>query len=60
MKNGEMPTSSNEVLDFPDLESQLHVRFKDKRLRGEWFRLDEDDLTYIKSLGAKDEQGTDL
>jgi len=49
-----------ESLRAQSLESQLHVRFKDKHLRGEWFRLDDDDLAYIKSLGAKDGQGTDL
>ena len=49
-----------ESLRAQSLESQLHVRFEDKRLRGEWFNLDDDDLVYIKSLGAKDGQGTNL
>jgi len=49
-----------ESLRAQHLESQLHVKFKDKRLRGEWFNLDEDDVAYIKSLEAKDGQSTDL
>jgi hypothetical protein len=32
------------------LEMQLHERFTEKRLRGEWFRLTEQDVAYIKSL----------
>lgn len=32
------------------LERQLHERFANKRLCGEWFRLTESDVGYIKSL----------
>lgn len=33
-----------------DIEKSLHKRFKDKRIRGEWFDLQETDINYIKSL----------
>lgn len=33
-----------------DDEATLHDIFKDKRVRGEWFNLSDDDITYIKSL----------
>lgn len=29
-------------------ESELHKKFKPKRIRGEWFNLNEDDISYIK------------
>jgi len=30
-----------------DIETDLHWRFKEKRARGEWFRLDDDDKKYL-------------
>jgi hypothetical protein len=30
-------------------ERMLHDKFKDKRIRGEWFNLDQDDIDYIKN-----------
>jgi hypothetical protein len=36
--------------DMAALERSLHVRFAGKRVRGEWFELDEDDVNWIKSL----------
>lgn len=51
---------SIESMNARALETELHVRFEDKHVRGEWFRLDDDDLEYIKSLGAKDEQSIGL
>ena len=33
-----------------DIERKLHNKFKDKRIRGEWFNLNRDDVNYIKSL----------
>jgi hypothetical protein len=33
------------------LERQLHEKFKDKRVRGEWFELLPEDVQYVKSLG---------
>ena len=33
-----------------ELESELHNKFSDKRLNGEWFRLEDKDVKYIKSL----------
>jgi biotin operon repressor len=32
------------------LERELHNRFNDKRLIGEWFSLDDDDVEWIKSM----------
>lgn len=32
------------------LEAKLHLHFGHKRLQGEWFDLNEDDLIYIKAL----------
>jgi len=32
-----------------DLEKQLHIMFKHKRVRGEWFDLNEQDLVFIDS-----------
>lgn len=34
------------------LEKQLHTKFADKRIDGEWFELTPDDVAYIKSLGG--------
>lgn len=31
-------------------EKDLHERFKDKRVRGEWFSLSKEDIEFIKSL----------
>ena len=33
-----------------DYEAALHQYFKGKRVRGEWFRLDEDDINTLKSI----------
>lgn len=37
---------------FREIEQQLHARFYQKRLNGEWFCLDEDDLDYIRGLDS--------
>jgi len=37
-----------------DLEKELHNKFKNKRMNGEFFNLDEVDLSYLKSLVDKD------
>lgn len=37
--------------DMRRLEGQLHAKFTDKRISGEWFNLSDDDVQYIKSLG---------
>ena len=34
------------------LEKELHQRFAEKRIDGEWFRLSADDVDYIKSLAV--------
>ncbi len=36
--------------DAYDLEARLHDLFIDKRVRGEWFDLTRDDLTYIRDV----------
>lgn len=41
---------SIETGDMVSLESYLHDRFKDRRIRGEWFKLTKEDVDYIKSL----------
>lgn len=35
----------------PRLEQELHSKFADKRLHGEWFELEPDNVAYIKGLG---------
>lgn len=35
------------------LERELHIRFKEKRIQGEWFMLDDEDIAYIKSLAPE-------
>lgn len=35
---------------YGKLEKFLHEKFADKRTNGEWFKLDEDDIEYIKNL----------
>ena len=37
--------------DMAALEQSLHKRFAEKRVKGEWFELNEDDIEYIRSLG---------
>lgn len=34
-----------------DIESKLHTLFKNKRHRGEWFKLSKSDVKHIKTLG---------
>lgn len=36
--------------DAPALEAKLHRRFKRKRVRGEWFKLDKSDLRKLDDL----------
>ena len=40
------------VEDSGAVEQRLHAKFSDKRWKGEWFKLDEADVKYIKGLGA--------
>ena len=40
--------------DMLGLERELHKRFADKRVNGEWFALSPEDVEYIKSLVAKE------
>jgi hypothetical protein len=39
---------------YAELEKMLHERFANKRLRGEWFALNEDDLNYVFSLRSEE------
>jgi len=46
------------VIETPDmygLERELHQRFASKRVNGEWFALNDDDVAHIKSLVGKRE-----
>lgn len=38
------------TLGMPIIEKELHALFASKRVRGEWFSLDQEDIEYIKSL----------
>lgn len=38
--------------DCTALETMLHRRFADKRVRGEWFKLTADDIAWIKQIEA--------
>lgn len=42
--------------DMYSAEKRLHEKFSEKRINGEWFKLNENDIDYIKSLqGASNE-----
>jgi hypothetical protein len=43
-----LPCSS--VSEARQLEVQLHTRFKDKHLYGEWFKLTDEDVNYLQDL----------
>lgn len=38
--------------DMNNLEAQLHYKFIEKRIEGEWFNLAPDDIEYIKGLAS--------
>lgn len=38
--------------DMRSLEAELHAIYDPKRVNGEWFALDDDDVAYIKSLAG--------
>lgn len=38
--------------DMVALEQELHARFASKRINGEWFALNDEDIAYIKGLAA--------
>jgi len=42
------------VGDCGTVEQRLHAKFSDKRWKGEWFKLNEADVEYVKGLGAQD------
>mgnify|MGYP000098690222 CR=1 FL=1 len=48
---------SIQVADMVWAERHLHQRFADKRLNGEWFNLDSDDVAYICSLTELEAEG---
>ncbi len=41
-----------ETSDMVGLENQLHQRFADKCVNGEWFNLSDEDVTYIQGLAT--------
>jgi len=41
-----------QMLGGPSLEKVLHQKFRKQRIRGEWFRLSEEDINFIKNLGT--------
>jgi hypothetical protein len=38
--------------DYTQAERSLHLHFHEKRMEGEWFALSEEDVAFIKTLGA--------
>ncbi len=39
-----------ELYNYAEIETMLHKKFSDKRLHGEWFALDQQDIDFIKWL----------
>lgn len=39
-----------ETQNMRQLEADLHIKFKDQRIQGEWFNLTNEDVEYIKGL----------
>lgn len=44
------------VIDYDKREKELHEHFADKRVRGEWFLLDNNDIEYIKNYLKQSEE----
>lgn len=42
--------------DHRGLEAQLHKKFKSKRVKGEWFNLDPDDIAWIAALANEEDE----
>lgn len=40
----------DKVYNYMQIEEGLHKKFENKRVRGEWFKLDKEDVDYILSL----------
>jgi len=58
-----LPTPLEVICTIPsdDLikdEQELHSRFDDKRTKGEWFKLSQEDVTWLKTLSETCEQET--
>jgi hypothetical protein len=50
------PVAYEHVIATPDmasLEKSLHLQFEHRRINGEWFVLDDDEIAYIKSLDGE-------
>jgi T5orf172 domain. len=45
---------------YREIEHDLHLRYAAKHVRGEWFALAENDLLYIRLLGASGELREDF
>jgi hypothetical protein len=37
--------------DYTQAERSLHLHFHEKRLEGEWFALNDEDIAFIKTFG---------
>lgn len=48
------------VSDPSAAERQLHQRFKDRRMNGEWFRLSQEDVEWLTSLTREDLEETEV
>lgn len=46
------PIVCEKVYDYAQLEAELHLFFSDKHMRGEWYKLEESDITKIKNIVA--------
>lgn len=46
-----------ETPDMDRLERELHRRFADRQMQGEWFRLTPDDIAYVIRLSGAAEHG---
>ena len=48
------------VKDYLSVEKFLHRKFKDKRVRREWFNLSEADIEFIKAMDYKEKDDIDF
>lgn len=46
--------------DAVNLETELHLKYKDKQIRGEWFDLDSSEVEEIKEIFASDDRASSI